>query len=302
MTNDTLFSAMSGIKSDYVISAANWMTAAPQKDRRRTLRFTLIAAALLVLVTIPIAVIIANHYGITSPPPIPTITTDTTAAPTTTEKVYQSLYDIPGASVTDVESILGAPGPIDYQSPSSRVIESYIEWQPTIFIGSVESIESVLVPTGLYNSVFCLCVMSVNVTDRVANASSLPETVKLLAYYHYRVESDGTYTRLFGHSNILDDLQEKKDTVTKDYVYLGGESKSFLFILEKEPKRQSIPINGVFHSYTEYADYVQRLQCKLYQYYADGGYWKYDGKLVAEQRCWSKIPVDDLRVIDKKEE
>ena len=275
-------------------------TVSTVKPRRRTLRFTLIAAALLVLVTIPIAVIIANHYGITPPPPSPTITTDTTAAPTTTEKVYQSLYDIPGASVTDVESILGAPGPTDYQSPSSSVIESYIKCQTILFIGSVESIESVLVPTGLYNSVFCLCVMSVKITDRVANASSLPETVKLLAYYHYGVRSDGTYTRLFGHSNILDDLQEKK--VTKDYVYLGGESKSFLFILQKEPHMPSIPINGVLHSYTEYADYVQLIQCKLYQYSSDFGYSKYAGKLVAYQRGWSKIPVDDLRVIDTKEE
>ena len=288
MTSDILFSAMSGINSDYVISAATWMTAAPPKDRRRTLRFTLIAAALLVLVTIPIAVIIANHYGITPPPPIPTITTDTTAAPTTTEKVYQSLYDIPGAVSINGVTPTETEGSIPTYAPPDREL-----WKQSLranrsgyfaLMGTILQQDLAIVPNG--NGFYHVMTLTVNVQTPL-NFQDAPTEFRCVYVCEYQpkatvqypensvVEKSYSGAYHLGHPSMQGIVYDQYTITTPYYLYpeyddycvytdmsawikigeSGFPNGTWAFLVESITE-QTLTVNNQEHALSDYADYL----------------------------------------------
>jgi len=144
MNAQMILSSLSYTSYDYLDDAAACLTNDPSSSakRRLNIRFSLIVAAIVAIVMIPLTVIIANQYGIT-PPPIPFTTT-----PADTHK---SLTDIPGAVKVDPENGIAAEISAD---PISR--EEKIEQinnpanKRSYFIGSAEFVEAVTISDGKY--------------------------------------------------------------------------------------------------------------------------------------------------------
>jgi len=155
----------------YLISAHTIMTAPHTKRKRHlNIRFSLIAAAIVAIVMIPLTVIIANHYGIT-PPPIPVITTP--------EETYKSLTDIPGAVKVDPENGIAKEIETDLLSPQDKVLQMNNPANSRIFfVGTATYIESVIIPHK-NEGYWTLMVFDVTVKKNIRN-SQTGETVRIL--------------------------------------------------------------------------------------------------------------------------
>ena len=298
MTQTDLFIAFGNVNEDYRSAAIKSIQYTP--SGRRTLRFTLIAATLLVLVTIPIAVIIANHYGITPPPPIPTITTDTTAAPTTTEKVYQSLYDIPGATELDEETkeqLKNASNSFSlsyHDIPSSRFFKIIEETKYPVVIGTIENVDSILLEKESYDientdlmytplSVL-VSVITVRVSERLVYASDVPETIKVFVYFRFQKGSE--YWGVEHAKNIVSKISE--------------DNQSFLFLLNPNDSSSYRYDEKIFIR-SDYADYELALYGKLITYEDDHTNSELAGKLCAySDYALRATPIDDIRALGKK--
>ena len=260
------------------------------KPHRRTLRFTLIAAALLVLVTIPIAVIIASHFGIMSPPSLPiNATTDTTAAPTTTEKVYESITTLPGAILLDdqtKERMVNAPlSPRVGIINPKRLLESIERNQYPIIIGTVESLESVVITNADTAHVYSR--LRVTVTEKIAYATEVPETVTVLSHSIYRINSvDSSCSRLFAPDIALKVPEESSFLFA---LYPDGSQSEFFSIQDK-----------TYHS-DHYADYMLNFYCLIFDVPADDRDPAYAGKTaVYNEAGIVATPLDDIRALGKK--
>ena len=255
MTQDQILTTLNEATETFLQSAHAMMTstAAPQKDRRRTLRFTLIATALLVLVTIPIAVIIASHYGIAPPPPLPTTTTDTTAVPATNEKVYQSITDIPGAVRVNTENAIGKITPSDKYPPDEYVQKMKSATARVNFVGTASFVEAVSVSDGNHN--WTIMTFDVTVEKAILNTEA-GKTYRILIVCYYT------------NSELINIHQKKY--IPDEGMQLLNDPRAFFSLYPIIRHYWTPIINGAPMDLSSYADYGDSI---IHETDGDGFYY-----------------------------
>ena len=189
MNAQMILSSLSYTSYDYLDDAAACLTndPSPSAKRRPNIRFSLIVAAIVAIVMIPLAVIIANHYGIT-PPPIPVITTP--------EETYKSLTDIPGAVKVDPENGIAKIDSREDLVDRYEYAQSLKKATSRVsFVGIAEYIESVTISDGDYY--WTLMTFDVTVEKAIWNTEP-GQTFRVLATCFYtQSESFNNYLREF---------------------------------------------------------------------------------------------------------
>ena len=173
MTADSIFEAMSGIKSEYLVSAIQEEPAKAKVDLWFLRRLAYIAAAILILITIPFTVILANHIG--SQPPL-------TSAPT-----YRPLTDLPGAIPIDPQNGVVKTDTALYVSKDELIRRFKIFKEKTNFVGTAQFVEAVQIFNG--DKYWTLMVFDITVEKAILNTSE-GATIRALSTCYYNANGN----------------------------------------------------------------------------------------------------------------
>jgi len=240
MNADLIFKAFGEANSDYLIHAEQSMTSSrPMPNRGAKLRFSLIAAAIVAIIMIPLTVIIANHYGIT-PPPIPVITTP--------EETYKSLTDIPGAIAIE-DSTMFDPNPTNSltQFNIKRFINQTKE-RNHVIVGTVSNSTSIIIKDEEYDQYWHITTLDITVNEAICNMEKTTDTVKVVCTRRYYIKDDKYQLRPF--------------EFWMDFGLLSTKEPYAFYILDSIDE-QIIKINGTEYPLADYADYYLGVRCDI---------------------------------------
>jgi hypothetical protein len=205
--------------------------------------------------------------------------------------VYESITTLPGAIPLDEqtkEQMINAPlSPHLNTISPKRLLEMIERYQFPIIIGTVESLESVVITNADTAHVYSR--LRVTVTEKIAYATEVPETVTVLSRSIYRINSvDSSCSRLFAPDIALKVPEESSFLFA---LYPDGSQSEFFSIQDK-----------TYHS-DHYADYMLNFYCLIFDFPADYRDPAYAGKTaVYNEAEIVATPLDDIRALGKREE
>ena len=242
-----LFDAMTHIDPAYVESASKAMEEGNLAKSRRPLRYLLIAATLtLILAAILLPIALGKDRTT-----IPEITTST---PTTTEKIYASLLEIPQAQEFDSNLVYGAMGKpfIPYEMmvhfDNKKWIENIIT-NNNVIIGQLIDASAVILQEETLS--YIVYSLMVTVEENVCNANE-SGTVTLVTVCPFNPNENtlfrhrGTYSPHEGVSVPLDAGQQA--------MSVAREGISLVFLLDA-PEKHELTVNGVSIDLSLYGKY-----------------------------------------------
>ena len=203
MNGFIFLNSLEGIDESMLIAAQGFMQEKAKPKNRRPLRYLLIAATLaatLALILVAIFIPLALGRDRVSPPDI------TTSTPTTTEKIYASITDIPGA--TKLESMESYPKefyPVikfDSQKWTENIKNHY-----SVFVGKLIDVEAVFLDEG--DMRYVISVLTYQVYESIYNFEKT-DTIKTVYVSEYRRDDSLRY-RIESTYSPHEGISVKKD-------------------------------------------------------------------------------------------
>lgn len=253
MNADLIFKAFGEANSDYLIHAEQSMTSSrPMPNRGAKLRFSLIAAAIVAIIMIPLTVIIANHYGIT-PPPIPVITTP--------EETYKSLTDIPGAVKVDpleYEVIFNNHAQNMHADKFAAQLKDLSQDGYLALSGTLSDLSSVIIYDDSGRFAWSVTTAMVTIDQQFITAHELNDTIRIISIYRINTLAsiEDPFNRTYVSSEGYYDLAPLAEQTPYGLLSIYPQNYQYSHTIFDEN----------FNPY-DYADYMVRLYLPINYYF-----------------------------------